>query len=405
VSDRLAVVYDHGAVSPGEIALGLGDLGEVVFLVPESPHTRTMRPVIERLGPLVPLTGDHDVDRIRPYRPAAILTFSEPALPATASLAAALGLPFHSAETTRLLTDKISQRARLRASGVDDVRGYPVRSPDDWPEARSRVGLPAILKPGHGQGSRHTHVLGDDESARELIARVLARSGEPYLLVEELLVGRESGPFGDYVSVESMCATDGVTHLAITGKLPLAAPFRETGRFWPARLTPAERSQVLDLATRALRALGVTTGLTHTEIKLTDDGPRVIEVNGRLGGHVNLLARQACGADLVRLAGQQALGGPRPEPLPTPDAVYFQHNTLTPTAPCRLTGVTGAAEIRKAKGINGFRLYARIGDSFPASVMTRHLDILWGRSEDHAGMIDCLNDALPQLSYDFQFED
>jgi biotin carboxylase len=399
-------VYDQGAASPGEIAIGLADVGPVVFLVPDSPHTRQLTPVIERLAPLVGLTGEFraDVDRIRQLAPAAILTFSEPALPTTANLADALGLPFHTPETTRLLTDKTCQRARLSARGVDDVRGYQVRSPDDWPAARAHVGLPAVLKPGHGQGSRHTHVLPDDESAYRLIPRVMAESDEPYLVVEELLVGRPSGPYGDYVSVESMCAPDGVTHLAITGKLPLAQPFRETGRFWPARLTPAERSAVLDLTTRAVRALDVTTGLTHTEIKLTDNGPRIIEVNGRLGGHVNLLARQACGTDLVRLAGRQALGYQRPDPLPPIDAVYFQHNTLTPTAPCRLAGVSGIEKVRQANGINGFRLYAAIGQSFPGSVMTRHLDILWGRADDHTDMIDHLNNALPHLSYEFRFE-
>jgi hypothetical protein len=225
------------------------------------------------------------------------------------------------------------------------------------------------------------------------------------MVVEELLVGRPSGRYGDYVSVESMCAQDGVTHLAITGRLPVAPPFRETGRFWPDPLTQGERAQVLDLTTRALGALEVTTGITHTEIKLTEAGPRLIEVNGRLGGHINLLARQACDTDLVRLSGRQAMDRYTPDPLPRPDAVYFQHNTLTPTASCRLMGVTGVAEVRHTKGINGFRRYAKVGDSFPASVATRHLDILWGSGSDHAEMIDCLDNALPHLSYQFQFED
>ena len=52
--------------------------------------------------------------------------------------------------------------------------------------------------------------------------------------------------------------------------------------------TPTTRccadAQLLDLLQQAPRALGFTRRVTHTEVKLTPDGPRVIEVNARLGG-------------------------------------------------------------------------------------------------------------------------
>ena len=44
-----------------------------------------------------------------------------------------------------------------------------------------------------------------------------------------------------------------------------------------------------------MRAVGVETGCLHTEIKFTPDGPRVIEVNGRLGGGVPLILEMATG--------------------------------------------------------------------------------------------------------------
>ena len=53
----LAVVYDEGAASAGEIGVGLGDLGRVVFLVPDTPHNRLLRPVMENLGNIVALSG------------------------------------------------------------------------------------------------------------------------------------------------------------------------------------------------------------------------------------------------------------------------------------------------------------------------------------------------------------
>lgn len=70
----------------------------------------------------------------------------------------------------------------------------------------------------------------DREAGRRLWARVCG-DGELFVL-EEFLHGADSGPFGDYVSVESL-VLDGIPHhFALTGKFPLAEPFREVGQFW-----------------------------------------------------------------------------------------------------------------------------------------------------------------------------
>ncbi|SCL25776.1 ATP-grasp domain-containing protein [Micromonospora pallida] len=404
----LVVVFDRGAASAAEIAVGLGALGPVTFLVNPSEHTRRTGDVLRRLGDVVPLTGDRaaDLAALRRLTPAGVLTFSEPMLPATAWLADALGLPFHSIATTELLTNKARQRERLRRHGVDDVRSRPISSIDEWAAAREHVGLPAVVKPVHGQGSRNTYVITDDAAAHRVLVPLLPAGRASTVIVEELLVGRSGGPYGDYVSVESYHGPQGLRHLAVTGKLPLAPPFRETGQFWPAAVSDVERQEILDLATRVLTALDLGPGLTHTEIKLTDRGPRIIEVNGRLGGHINALARHCAGFDTVQLAGRLALGQPVTVPaLDQPSRVYFQCHTLAPVEPCELLSVTGAAEVRRMDGIDGFRAYARVGDGFEADVMTRHLDLLWGHCDGHADLAALLDDAQRRICYEFRFGD
>ncbi|MBP5942800.1 hypothetical protein F3K43_48850 [Streptomyces sp. LBUM 1476] len=61
--------------------------------------------------------------------------------------------------------------------------------------------------------------------------------------------------------------------LAVTGKPALLPPFRETGQFWPSHLPAPEVAALGSLAADAVRALGVRSGITHTEIKLTPHGP------------------------------------------------------------------------------------------------------------------------------------
>ena len=88
----------------------------------------------------------------------------------------------------------------------------------------------------------------------------------------------------------------------------MAENFRETGFFIPAVLDDRDEAAVLNLATQAIEALGVTTGCLHTEIKFTPDGPRVIEVNGRVGGGVPEMLRRASGLSLVEMTLRLALG-------------------------------------------------------------------------------------------------
>jgi hypothetical protein len=62
------------------------------------------------------------------------------------------------------------------------------------------------------------------------------------------------------------------------------------------------------VATSAVRAIGVYNGFLHTEVKLTPDGPRVIELNGRIGGGVPEMLADAAGVELLPIALRVALG-------------------------------------------------------------------------------------------------
>jgi hypothetical protein len=408
MSDRptLAVVYDRGAASTPDFA-GLGDLATIAFLVPDSPHTARLRPVLEQLGPVVTLTGDPgaDVTGVRRLAPAGITTFSDAMLRVTARLAAGLGLPFHDAETTMLLTDKSRQRDRLRAAGVDFVRCLPVTTPDEWWHGLAEVGLPAVVKPAFGGGSRDTHLVPDHASARRLFAELVEHRTDPVeMVIEGYLPGRDLLPFGDYVGVECVCLDGTVEHFAVTGKFPLVPPFREPGQFWPAPIEPGERAEVVELATAAVRALGVRTGFTHTEIKLGPAGPRVIEVNGRLAGNLPQFARLECGVDLVRIGCQMALDRPvRLEPL-RHEGLFFQYSVMGPTEPGRLEAVHGIRDVRATEGVAGYRSLVRPGDHLPGGVGTAPLDLLWGRVADPAAMFDVLDRALWPLRFEFSHE-
>ena len=241
------------------------------------------------------------------------MTYLDAGMVAYAELAEALGLPFHSPATAAALTDKSRQRQVLAAAGLPMPRlpGDPARPSreGDLATIESEVGWPAILKPRSAQGSRYTFLARD----RAELDRLLDALGpdRPDMVLEGYLAddpARAAASYAAYVSVESVVASGVISHLALTGRFPLAENFRETGFFIPAALEEAEQAAVLALATAAIEALGVRIGCLHTEIKFTPDGPRIIEVNGRVGGGVPEMLERAAGIPLLELTLRVALG-------------------------------------------------------------------------------------------------
>lgn len=277
----LAVVYGRGAATPLgllDTARGrctvvfLGDLGDPLVAADLAPVSRRTR-VVDTRG----LTEEQLCALVVGLEPDGVVTFSDSLLRATAVVAKACGLPFHEPDTADVLVDKFRQREALASAGVQSTVCRLIRSAGDLAPALAATGLPAVVKPRAGCSSTDTCRV---DSAEELAARYAEFTdgvAEPRAYVlEEYLAGDPSavGDFwGDYVSVESVTREGDTTTAGVTGKLPLAYPFRETGLFVPAELPEDLVAQVVRLERRALRALGVREGVTHTEIKFTPEGP------------------------------------------------------------------------------------------------------------------------------------
>ena len=91
----------------------------------------------------------------------------------------------------------------------------------------------------------------------------------------------------------------------------------------PSALPDDRQESVRLVATAAIHALGITIGVTHTEVKLTPDGPKIIEVNGRLGGSVAPLLARSAGFDAIRM--QLMIVGYPPKPAPIRHARHTFH--------------------------------------------------------------------------------
>jgi biotin carboxylase len=313
----VAVGYGSRCVPVMQLTEAAAGVCELLWMIDGSvPEMQEMTELLNRFGPVVNIDGlrvDQILEELSPpYRPDGIVTYLDANMATFAQVAEALGLPFHSLATSVALTDKADQRRVLKDAGLAIPSCFvitPDQSEGELAAIESEVGWPAVLKPRSAQGSRYTFFVEDEvrliQSLRSL------GPGRPVMVLETYLAddpSRAGGPYADYVSVESVVARGAICHLAVTGRFPLADNFRETGFFIPAALSETDQVAVLGLASSAIEALAVTSGCLHTEIKFTPDGPRVIEVNGRVGGGVPEMLDRAAGVALVEITLRLALG-------------------------------------------------------------------------------------------------
>jgi biotin carboxylase len=395
---RLVVVYGHRSLDVMQIRAAARGWCDLVWLVDgEDPSVAAVRPLLNRFGVVVDALGrspEAAAQALRAHSPDGLATFYDTGMEHVAAIASRLKLPFHGPEVARGLEDKLHQRMALRSAGLPTpgIAALPLDADRATVERiGAAIGYPAVLKPRKASGSWHTFPVASPSALGDLWVQLAA--GEPEaMLLEEYLSDGASMPQGfeaDYVSVETVVAAGRMTHLGITGRFPLAPPFRETGFFIPATLAPDHQAEVLDLAGHALRALGVEHGAAHTEIKLTAEGLRVIEVNARVGGGVPEMLRLAAGVDIVKLTMGAALGlATEVREFPATSGVAYRFFYQPPASARRLTAIDGLDRLKALPGVESISLHYPPGTEIDACHGTRtYVFAVVGSCADYAGVV------------------
>ncbi len=320
---KLAYVYDPLSFGPLSIIEAAEGICRLVWVVDyTNPEAAAAARLVRKFGPVID-SSDGDVARVaaalRELEPNGVLSMHDADLVWTAELAELLKLPFHSRATALKLTDKSAQRDALAAAGLA-VPMYRIIDQNadvaTIAEIAKAFTYPAVLKPRFGQASRNTLPMSSGSELQLTLAQLRERPDwqpEDYVL-EEFVPDATSdlggAGFAGFVSVESVVENGDVEHATISARTPFRWPFRETGYCTPTALAPELQGDVLRVAEEAALALGVTIGCLHTEIKLTDAGPVVIEVNGRPGGGMSEMLERASGFSILRTALRLAVGDP-----------------------------------------------------------------------------------------------
>jgi len=366
----LSVIIDN----PGTWSAELVTTGIIKRFIPVDMESPT---VVEQIVAAIQGLMDEGLP------PSGVMTFWETAVPLAARVAAALGCTGNTSKAIDAAKNKFETRRLMGEAGLPTPKNFLLESAEQLKEAAAHVGFPAVMKPINGLLSIGVVRVETEADLAKTFAETEALMNDTFLtkdgvmgkisdtgslpeaahllkcqlMVEEYLDGTE-------VDIDVVLSGGKAVYNKVTDNWPTLEPwFNETGDNAPSMMTPDEQKSLEDLATGTLQCLGFVTGVFHVEAKLTTRGPRLIEVNSRMGGgqvRENNLA--VWGVDLVDESLLASLGIPNapvvPEkPLTCRSALYFN---------CMKSGWMGKGDwlesIRKMPGVVYAKLMVQEGD-------------------------------------------
>lgn len=191
-----------------------------------------------------------------------------------------LGLSYGiSYEDSICATIKSEMRKRLLQHGVPIPQFFVIKTFDDFCKAVKFFNFECIIKPSDNSASRGVVAINNNSSSLiDIYNYSLSNSKNRVLLVEEYMDGPE-------VSVESITINSTTYVIAITDKLVCEGNFFvELGHSQPSVLFPKTKDEIINVTCQAIAAIGIKNCASHTELKCTSNGVKVVEIAARLGG-------------------------------------------------------------------------------------------------------------------------
>jgi biotin carboxylase len=271
-------------------------------------------------------------------------------------------------------------------------------------QAAEAVGFPCVVKAVSLSASQGI-LRADDQAAAVTAARrirqVLAAARRPAtepLLVEEYLPGPE-------LSIDGLLAGGDLTVTAVFDKphTPDGPTFEETLLVTPSRLPGPVLRAAIRTTGHAARALGLTGGPVHAELRIGDRGgqarPAMLELAARsIGGLCSRALRLPGGKTLEELVLANALGQPAPtlgdDDQARPSGVFM----LPVPRPGVLRAVYGCASAAAVPGITGLTITIPVGQRvLPLPDGDRYLGFILAEAGTRHDVENALTAACGQL--------
>lgn len=342
---RVVLIYDE------ELECGAEYVDEQLWFDPHDIHCAAH--VIAALQTLKPLHG--------------VITTDERAVPFTGAISEGLNLPGNSYEASYAARNKFIMRQRLSEHGVPcPVFAVARTLSAALSVSTERIGFPLVLKPLFGTVSQGVLRVNNPSELQECfpIVKRVAQSYDYFvrddqyrdcLLLEQYMEGRE-------MALNGFISAGRIQWIGTLDKpKPLQGPtFEETILLTPSRESAEVLKEVFAMAERGISALGLRHGALHVELRLTADGPRILEIAARPIGGICGRAHTFClGSDYYEMVVQNTLG----DPVIVPHAEIRPAGVMMLPVPRagRFLSVRGLNEARRVPGVSEVNIVVREG--------------------------------------------
>lgn len=315
---------------------------------------------------------------------------------AVAKVSQELGLIGISEQTAINATDKACMRRALEKNNVPIPKFFAVSNREEYEHAVSQFDGPFIVKPADNSGSRGVTKISYPTKSEILLeaynySKSFSRNGN--IVVEEFMIGPE-------VSVETLTVDGRFYLIQITDKITTGAPhFVEMGHTQPSLLDEVTKQKIAIVAKKANEAIGITNGPSHTEIIVTKDGPKVVELGARLGGDciTTHLVPLSTGVDMVECCIKIALGEkPNLENKHNKGAAIRFFKTEKGT----IKSISGVEEVQKRPGIKQLSIVRGIGECIDEiNSSTARVGFIISQADNALAAAECCESALEQVVF------
>ncbi|KAL8616830.1 hypothetical protein ACOMHN_017867 [Nucella lapillus] len=251
------------------------------------------------------------------------ITFWDDCIPLTALLCQHFGtpgLPYSGAVAANkksLTFEELKTTTGTLGNAVKEYLSlcYNVASLTDLEKSSEVIGFPAVLKNEYGGGGVSFRIVQDMVQCRDHLSFLQSacvnetctniEMGKGYgneCVLMELLEGSEHAVDLVVFHGELLCA-----FLRDKGTRSAQDITAHTMSVMPSLLTVEKQKQVVTAAFECCLALGLDHGIIDVDIMLTESGPKLIEINARMGGMCQRdFAQVVYNVDLIHLAFQLA---------------------------------------------------------------------------------------------------
>jgi argininosuccinate lyase len=250
------------------------------------------------------------INAVKDYHFDGVITVCDYYIETVREVAKVLNLPCPFPTAVKTARQKHLMRQSLDTAGLANPK---YRLANNWSEveqAAESIGYPLVLKPVDLASSAFVRLIqGSDDlksaydALEDFPLNFREQARDCTYLLEEYMGGEE-------VSVESVSYNGETTVLGVTDKSVTGTPyFIENGHMFPAKLDDSVKNDITEFVRKALAAVGYDHGIAHTEVKITPDGPRIVEINPRAAGnYIVELIERVTGINLMRAFVDLALG-------------------------------------------------------------------------------------------------